>query len=159
MYWYFTLYLPHMAIPSLSNKPPSLTCCSLPIVHLLFSPLFNHITSMVKTSRSHPSSPPPPQAKVTNCHRSPSARYKAGYASSPPMRARPGKKGPKILLSLRTKMLMTLLMISANAHLRRKIRVPTKIQLSFLTNTMLLSLLISKNAPLRTISWQWSSCR
>jgi hypothetical protein len=47
---------------------------------------------------------------------------------------------------------MSLLLISANAPIRRKKRVPTKIQLSFLTNTMLLSLLISKNTPLRTIS-------
>jgi hypothetical protein len=54
------------------------------------------------------------------------------------------KKGPKILLSLRTKMLL----ISANAHLRNK-RVP-KILLSFLTN-MLLSLKISGKAPLRTL--------
>jgi hypothetical protein len=54
------------------------------------------------------------------------------------------KKGPKILLSLRTKMLL----ISANAPLRNK-RVP-KILLSFLTNT-LLSLKISEKAPLRTI--------
>ena len=49
---------------------------------------------MAKTSRSHPLSPPPrPRAKVTNRHRSPSARYKAGYASSPPM---PDKDAPDL---------------------------------------------------------------
>ena len=50
---------------------------------------------MAKTSRSHPLSPPParPRAKVTNRHRSPSARYKAGYASSPPM---PNKDAPDL---------------------------------------------------------------
>ena len=49
---------------------------------------------MAKTSRSHPLSPPPqPRAKVTNRHHSPSARYKAGYASSPPM---PDKDAPDL---------------------------------------------------------------
>jgi hypothetical protein len=60
------------------------------------------------------------------------------------------KKGSKILLSLLTKMLMSLL-ISTNAPpLLRNLRVVPKILLSFLTNT-LLSLKISEKAPLRTI--------
>jgi hypothetical protein len=84
------------------------------------------------------------------------------------MHAPPKTRVQKILLSYLTKTLMSLLLISANAPLRRNKRVPKtllsflanmllrrkksvpKILLSFLTN-MLLSLLISKNAPLRTI--------
>ena len=69
-----------MVIPSSQTSLPHWHVAHY--LHLLFSPLFTHITSMAKTSRSHPSSPPP-RAKVTTRHRSPSARYKAGYASSP----------------------------------------------------------------------------
>ena len=144
-----------MVIPSSETSLPHWHVAHY--LHLLFSPLFNHITSMAKTSRSHPLSPPPPRAKVTNRHRSPSARYKSGYSSSPPMRARPGKKGPKIPLSLRTKILVTLLLISSNAPQRRNKGVP-KILLSFLMNT-LLSLLISENALLRTISYNGPHAR